>query len=93
MGLADSGKQKKPLTNAEKDDAAVANIKRILARGVRIQRQMVKNINRIVKSAPSAKAALMSKLGADKDEATAMIGKMKDFANAHKKANDPDLTV
>jgi hypothetical protein len=91
MGLAD--KQRKQLTNTEKDNAAVMNIKRILARGAKTQRQMVKNINKIIKNAPSGKTELMDMLGADKAEALDMINKMKDFANAHKKASDPSLTV
>ena len=92
MGLADHKRPKKNLTDAEKNDRAADSIKKILSRAAKMQRRMVNNINRTIKNAPGSKAVIMNKLGDDKDEATAMLGKLKDFANTHKKDKDPKLT-
>ena len=95
MGLADNAKAKKHLnlTDVQKNERAANNIRRVLGRAAIMQRQVLKNIKGIIKTAPGSKATILGLMGNDKDEATLMINEMKDFANAHKKSGDPAITV
>jgi len=93
MGLADKAINHPNLTNTQKNERAANNIRRMLGRAVKQQRQALKNIKGIIKTAPGNKATILGLLGADETEAATMIDEMKTFANTHKKANDPNITV
>jgi anaerobic ribonucleoside-triphosphate reductase len=95
MGLIDRSKEKKQkqLSNDEKNQMAADAIQQILARSAQMQRRMITNIKKIIKRAPGSKATILGLLGDEEAEATSMINKLKDFANAHKGTNDQDLTV
>ena len=93
MGLADKTKKHLNLTDAQKNEQAANNIRRALGRAARTQRQIIKNIKGTIKAAPGSKATILGLLDDDETEATQMIGKLKDFANTHKKTNDPIIAI
>jgi hypothetical protein len=92
MGIAD-GEATPALSDAEKNQRAADQIKKILARSARLQRQMLKNVKRLISNAPGDKATIMALLGTDETEANTMVNSMKTFANTHKKAGDEDIDV
>lgn len=93
MALVDRKKEPKSLTANERNQAAADTILAILTRASRMQRTMIKNIKNTIKKAPGSKATILALLGDDEAEATSMIDKIKDFANAHKGEGENDLTV
>jgi len=93
MALIDNNPSQPTLTDAQKNERVAANIKKILARSAKIQRNALINIKRLVQGAPGSKADILDLMGVDKTEATTMINSMKSFVNTHKGANDEDVEV
>jgi len=80
------------LTDTQKDEKAVSEIRRILNRTVLEHRRIIRRLKNIVDTAPSGKVALLNRLGEDKDEAQTLISEIVQIVNNHKGVNfDEDV--
>ena len=92
MPIADQDITPVNLTDQQKVDRALRQIKSILKRTVQGSRRTIGTINKIVKDTPGGKAAIVSAAGDDAAEAQAIISKLVAIVNNHKATNSDDVS-
>jgi hypothetical protein len=72
------------------DNMASNKVVRVMIQAIRSNRQLITRLTSIVSSAPGGKAGIVTELGADATEASAILDKMVALVNAHKAAGSAD---